>query len=151
MVGFTIKNWLKERNPNYKKQKEQISLAWYNYDERQHDQAKEIIEKLLKVKPVNNEIHISCLILKSELLNRTGDDFKICYELANEAVELSEKENNQHLILQANLVKFSSLADQGDNSTISELVQKIDRLYEKYLLNKDDIEISAKYYGLKGL
>ena len=151
MVGFTIKNWLKERNPNYKKQKEQISLAWNYYDERQHDQAKEIIENVLKEKPSNNEIHISCLILKSELLNRTGEDFKKSYELANEAVELSEKENNQHLILQANLVKFSSLADQGDNSTISELVQKIDRLYEKYLLNKDDIEISAKYYGLKGL
>ena len=152
MVGLYIKKWLKERNSNYKRQRDEINKAWDFFDDRQHEKAEQLLKSILQEKYIHDDVYISCLILQSELLNRTGRDFKKSYEIASHAVSLAEKIQDPLLLLEAYLSTISSLIDVGEDTTINKLFEKVDQIFEKNKLkNNGNLNIKAKYYGTKGL
>ncbi len=128
MVGFKIKKWPKEENSDYGRQKKELKKAWDFYDDRKHQEAEQIVNKILQKELIQDDIFISCLVLQSEILNRTGKDFKESYEIASRALNLAERINDPLLIMEASLATISSLIDQGDNTTIDKLLNKVDNL-----------------------
>lgn len=152
MVGFNIKKWLKERNIDYKNQKEEIKKARQFYDDRQHDKVEQIINQLLLKDTIQEDIRISCLILQSGLLYRNGTDFKKCFEIASSASELAEKYKDPLLLIEAHLATISSLIDQGATDTITELFRKVDKLFnDSSAITSSNLYLKSKYYSTKGL
>ena len=152
MVGFFIKKWFKERSSDYKRQKEQIINAWDLFDERKHREVERLTSAILQEKDIPDDIYASCLVLQSEVLNRTATDFKKSYELAKEANQLAEKNKDPMLLLGTYIALISSLLDQGSDQTINELFLKINALFEKVPGDEKETQyIKARYYRTKGL
>lgn len=150
---MSLRNWLKVRNSDYSDQKKDLELAISYYEKNKIEDSEEIVNSILQRKKIFPEILISCLLLQSKMLLRTGKDFKLSQEKAKKAVLLSEKENNLKLLLESYLILCSTFLIYGiPTNDLSDLIDKIDDAYNKFIINNNkELDTIGSYYKVKAM
>lgn len=141
---------MKIKDPNYQNQ---VIDAWNYFDDEENDKVNQIITELLDrgEENISSDIFISCLILQSLLLMRSGNDFKKSSALARKAFELAESEQLTELVIKANSALILNLLKSGIDSELADLLSKFDEIYESEFNGKENyLDIKKLYYFTKG-